>query len=71
MELTSKFDLKEIERLAKEHVSKIDLQKMIDDSSDKREKIMFIEGPPTLNGCLLYTSPSPRDLSTSRMPSSA
>ena len=29
---------------------------------------------PTINisgGCLLYTSPSPRDLSTSRMPSSA
>ena len=25
----------------------------------------------TCNGCLLYTSPSPRDLSTSRMPSSA
>ena len=25
----------------------------------------------TANGCLLYTSPSPRDLSTSRMPSSA
>ena len=25
----------------------------------------------TLYGCLLYTSPSPRDLSTSRMPSSA
>ena len=25
----------------------------------------------TLNNCLLYTSPSPRDLSTSRMPSSA
>ena len=25
----------------------------------------------TLSGCLLYTSPSPRDLSTSRMPSSA
>ena len=24
-----------------------------------------------MNGCLLYTSPSPRDLSTSRMPSSA
>ena len=28
-----------------------------------------IEG--TLSSCLLYTSPSPRDLSTSRMPSSA
>ena len=25
----------------------------------------------TVEGCLLYTSPSPRDLSTSRMPSSA
>ena len=29
---------------------------------------LYIEVP---NGCLLYTSPSPRDLSTSRMPSSA
>ena len=27
--------------------------------------------PLTVNYCLLYTSPSPRDLSTSRMPSSA
>ena len=26
---------------------------------------------PGHNGCLLYTSPSPRDLSTPRMPSSA
>ncbi len=50
MELINEFDLKEIERLTKEHVSKIDLQKMIDDSSDNRDKIMFIEGPPTLNG---------------------
>ena len=30
---------------------------------------MFKPALPT--GCLLYTSPSPRDLSTSRMPSSA
>ena len=28
-------------------------------------------GEPDFNTCLLYTSPSPRDLSTSRMPSSA
>ena len=28
-------------------------------------------GPKRLQICLLYTSPSPRDLSTSRMPSSA
>ena len=29
---------------------------------------MYVEG---FKNCLLYTSPSPRDLSTSRMPSSA
>ena len=29
------------------------------------------EVSPVLYFCLLYTSPSPRDLSTSRMPSSA
>ena len=28
-------------------------------------------GDVGMDGCLLYTSPSPRDLSTSRMPSSA
>ena len=28
-------------------------------------------GPAESTDCLLYTSPSPRDLSTSRMPSSA
>ena len=32
----------------------------------------FLDGfAPAKNPCLLYTSPSPRDLSTSRMPSSA
>jgi len=50
MELTNEFNLKEIEQSAKDYLSKLDLQKMIDDSSDKRDKIMFIEGPPTLNG---------------------
>ena len=35
-----------------------------------REKIAAGE-EPWITGCLLYTSPSPRDLSTSRMPSSA
>ena len=34
--------------------------------------VFLYEGDNTLlNSCLLYTSPSPRDLSTSRMPSSA
>ena len=31
----------------------------------------IFNGPIHMNLCLLYTSPSPRDLSTSRMPSSA
>ena len=29
------------------------------------------KNPDVIRSCLLYTSPSPRDLSTSRMPSSA
>ena len=33
-------------------------------------RVTLLEQRDTL-GCLLYTSPSPRDLSTSRMPSSA
>ena len=32
---------------------------------------VIIDGGNSLYTCLLYTSPSPRDLSTSRMPSSA
>ena len=31
----------------------------------------FTEQPSVINGCLLYTSPSPRDATLSRMPSSA
>ena len=34
-------------------------------------KTLGIDVPPVFATCLLYTSPSPRDLSTSRMPSSA
>ena len=33
--------------------------------------IFYVAGIGLLRTCLLYTSPSPRDLSTSRMPSSA
>ena len=35
------------------------------------EGVLFEDLTPVLADCLLYTSPSPRDLSTSRMPSSA
>ena len=40
--------------------------------SDASQKIMSICNEKGVDSiCLLYTSPSPRDLSTSRMPSSA
>ena len=43
---------------------------------DERDKLLVlrhheIKRVDELRSCLLYTSPSPRDLSTSRMPSSA
>ena len=36
-----------------------------------RSAVNIAEAIEDVGGCLLYTSPSPRDLSTSRMPSSA
>ena len=46
---------------------------MLVSSSDLVSLRRLHEGFPNVrvNSCLLYTSPSPRDLSTSRMPSSA
>ena len=41
------------------------------DKSDNRTFLTYEEIGRLAKGCLLYTSPSPRDLSTSRMPSSA
>ena len=38
---------------------------------DSWETMMFLYNSALKEVCLLYTSPSPRDLSTSRMPSSA
>ena len=39
---------------------------------DTTKKTLVVHDGATQGGiCLLYTSPSPRDLSTSRMPSSA
>ena len=41
------------------------------DPIDGTKEFIKKNGEFTVNICLLYTSPSPRDLSTSRMPSSA
>ena len=43
-------------------------------SEDRRRRALhnaWLRGQDMAQPCLLYTSPSPRDLSTSRMPSSA
>ena len=46
-------------------------RKLFVDAVKQMEKDGAINLEDILSGCLLYTSPSPRDLSTSRMPSSA
>ena len=40
-------------------------------NSDHAAARFGLQDAGNIYGCLLYTSPSPRDLSTSRMPSSA
>ena len=52
----------------------LDLRKYVDHSrllEKKAQTLFFFSIIYLFNICLLYTSPSPRDLSTSRMPSSA
>ena len=44
---------------------------LIRSASVKVKKSVSFSPAASFDGCLLYTSPSPRDLSTSRMPSSA
>ena len=50
-------------------VSKKELS--IKDAMEMVSKLIDYSSKKGFEGCLLYTSPSPRDLSTSRMPSSA
>ena len=49
----------------------IDSEMEVDAFSKKNEYVPEIDKNYKFDSCLLYTSPSPRDLSTSRMPSSA
>ena len=73
------FDQGELDKIIEEDVNKI-VKKQIDIGIDiisdgEMSKISYAtyvkDRLHGFSGCLLYTSPSPRDLSTSRMPSSA
>ncbi len=48
MELAKEFDAKKIEGQIREYSENLNLQEMIE--FEKDQKIMFIEGPPTMNG---------------------
>ena len=50
MKQVENFDIKEIEKIVTEDLKNKDVAKMIQDSVDKTNEIMFIEGPPTMNG---------------------
>ena len=48
-----------------------DMHGIWSDDCDSEYQVFIISNNTSMWICLLYTSPSPRDLSTSRMPSSA
>ncbi len=50
IELAKEFEPKKIEEIMKSHLYTVAIEKLIFDSKDKNKKIMFIEGPPTMNG---------------------
>ena len=58
---------------ADRHGGTIDVSNLVANKIDFRPGRIgrVLDGIFHADGCLLYTSPSPRDLSTSRMPSSA
>ena len=50
MKLVENFDIKQIENIVKEDLKEKDILTMIDQDANKNNEIMFIEGPPTMNG---------------------
>ena len=64
-----KTTIDEIARLA--HIAKGGIYYYFDSKEDIFRAVLEKENRLWNKSCLLYTSPSPRDLSTSRMPSSA
>ena len=56
---------------SRRYEKKGEVTKTIEVEGSPKPSAPAAQNPPKANPCLLYTSPSPRDLSTSRMPSSA
>ena len=50
MKLVENFDIKQIERNVQDDLKDKDISKLIQDDENKKNEIMFIEGPPTMNG---------------------
>ena len=50
MKLVDQFDIKQIEKNVKEYLKTQNVPDLISKSSEKENEIMFIEGPPTMNG---------------------
>ena len=65
------FDKKSLLKLGKLARISISDDKLNNLSKDLNSILEFVDQLKEIKTCLLYTSPSPRDLSTSRMPSSA
>ena len=63
-------DLEDLEKEATELLGKT-LVTHQTGPNGREVKRLYVEESSKIENCLLYTSPSPRDLSTSRMPSSA
>ena len=63
--------LKQIKLAAEKISSPVEIIVVINRCTDQSEEIAKNNSCLLVYSCLLYTSPSPRDLSTSRMPSSA
>ena len=56
--------LRDVSTIGDDHMNEVDLNDI--------QQIEIVRGPSSLlYSCLLYTSPSPRDATLSRMPSSA
>ena len=50
MSLSPDFNAKQVEDDVRTSLSNLDLHKLIFESPNKTKKIVFIEGPPTMNG---------------------